>query len=669
MISLFNFAVINALTIVPLALLVWVISRIAKRPALAHALWVLVLLKLVTPPLFQWPVIEIPVANQIETTGLDLPTTPVAIAPDQNHSNSRAEFASSKTGSFNNNGAGTFEPIAAVPAPSRPPARAVGQFLAPPVGLMVTVSNWWEVLAYVWCGGVVLAVSIQGWYAIRFARRILKSAAPCQELQEQVARLAHQMNLNTVPEVRIVAATVSPLLWSCGPRTTLLFPIALKMRLDSDSVATLLIHELAHYRRGDHWVRWLELIATSLFWWHPVLWWARNQIEDSEEECCDAWVVGQVPHQPRTYAEALLDTIDFLCNAPREIPPLASGLGNAAVLRRRLTKIMSGPSVQTMSRRLRMAVGLLAALLLPMGPLVFGSGTTFTLKPAAFALVEQSRLLPTPSAPTVSGDVGASESQSDLDNAAPRDLAGRSRSRRSETAWSTAVSPDGRFIIRATTGRRVLLSDLSLGRESDLSSEGITAVSFVPNGEQFAAIASDGRLMIWDAVTAELRRVLFTHDAALRTVAVSPHGDSVAVGARDGTLLILDLLSGDVLKRFPQHASQVNCVRYSQDGNRLAVAVGDWKSDAPGTVRLIELNTGTAVDLDCRTTPGAVMFVSTEELIVGEWNGHSTLWNLINHEIVGAAVANKSIVAAASFSPDNPQLREIAFESSDTNEE
>ena len=667
MISLFNIAVINALTIVPFALVVWLVSRVARRPALTHALWVLVLLKLVTPPLLQWPMIEIPVAHIeseiVQPAGsapIDtmVPATPAA-GP---RLSSTAVMAADSVRSTSV--PGIAQPIVAAEVNS--PA-SVGRFVLPPAGLMLTLSSWWEVLACVWCTGVIVAFGIQGWYAVRFARCILKAAAPDPDLQNQVTELARQMNLRTVPDVRIVAATVSPLLWSCGSRVTLLFPVALLKRLDSDSIATLLMHELAHYRRGDHWVRWLELVATSLFWWHPVVWWARYQIEDSEEECCDACVVAQVPQMPRTYAEALLDTIDFLCNAPKDMPPLASGLGNAAVLRRRLTKIMSGPSANSMSHRLRLSVGLLAAFLLPMGPLVFGSGTNLAIRPAGIAAAGHSRLLPTPAdAPKLAAPAPSSEIESDLGTPAPRNDAADSKSRRqrTETAWSTAVSPDGRFIIRATTGRRVLLSDLSSSRETDLSSHGITAVSFAPDKEQFAAISADGKLTVWDAVTAELRRVLYTHVSALRTVAVSPRGDTVAVGSSDGTLLILNLRTGNVVQQFSRLATSVNCVRYSQDGNRLAVALGDWHADAPGTVRLMELQSGTSVDLDCQTTPGAVMFVSNDELIVGEWNGHSTLWNLVNHEIVGAAVAHKNIVAAASFSPDNPQLREIAFVSS-----
>src|SRR5262245_34464816 len=47
---------LNALLVVPLALLAAAVSRLVCRPALAHALWLLVLLKLLTPPLLTLPV-------------------------------------------------------------------------------------------------------------------------------------------------------------------------------------------------------------------------------------------------------------------------------------------------------------------------------------------------------------------------------------------------------------------------------------------------------------------------------------------------------------------------------------------------------------------------------------------------------------------------------------
>src|SRR6266404_5788812 len=46
----------NAVLATGLALVAWVAGRLARRPALAHALWLLVLLKLITPPLLTVPI-------------------------------------------------------------------------------------------------------------------------------------------------------------------------------------------------------------------------------------------------------------------------------------------------------------------------------------------------------------------------------------------------------------------------------------------------------------------------------------------------------------------------------------------------------------------------------------------------------------------------------------
>ena len=51
---------------------------------------------------------------------------------------------------------------------------------------------------------------------------------------------------------------------------------------------------------------------TALYWWNPVLWWARQALRDVEEQCCDAWVVWAFPDAAKSYAETLLETLDFL---------------------------------------------------------------------------------------------------------------------------------------------------------------------------------------------------------------------------------------------------------------------------------------------------------------------------------------------------------------------
>src|SRR5215212_3064609 len=48
-------AVTNALVVIPLALIAYLIANYSKRPALAHLVWAAVLVKLLTPPIFTIP--------------------------------------------------------------------------------------------------------------------------------------------------------------------------------------------------------------------------------------------------------------------------------------------------------------------------------------------------------------------------------------------------------------------------------------------------------------------------------------------------------------------------------------------------------------------------------------------------------------------------------------
>src|SRR5207245_2040258 len=123
---------------------------------------------------------------------------------------------------------------------------------------------------------------------------------------------AGRLGLSRPPRVWLLPGAVSPMLWTFGRRPRLLVPTALWVRLDEDQRTTLLVHEMAHLRRRDHWVRSLELLATSLYWWHPVVWLARRELREAEEQCCDAWVVRVLPGSAHAYARALVETVDYL---------------------------------------------------------------------------------------------------------------------------------------------------------------------------------------------------------------------------------------------------------------------------------------------------------------------------------------------------------------------
>jgi hypothetical protein len=145
-------------------------------------------------------------------------------------------------------------------------------------------------------------------------------------------------------------------------------PAVLWEQLTRDQQDTLLVHELAHVRRRDYWVRVLEFMVLGLYWWHPAAWWTRRKLREAEEECCDAWVVWALPASSRVYAGALVETMAFLSQSRCPLPQTASGIGHVRPLRRRLTMIMRGTTPRSLSAASFLGVLALGALLLPLLP-------------------------------------------------------------------------------------------------------------------------------------------------------------------------------------------------------------------------------------------------------------------------------------------------------------
>ena len=205
---------------------------------------------------------------------------------------------------------------------------------------------------------------------IRF-NRLMKEIDPApEEWQTRTAELAGRLGLSEAPSLCLVPGRVPPMLWAIGGRPRLLVPSELWSATSLDQRTSLLLHELAHLKRRDHWVRWLELIVGGLYWWHPAVWWGRRLLREAEEQCCDAWVVWAMPQGAKTYATALLAAIEFVSGA-RTAPAASSatsGNGHVSCLKRRLKMIVRAQTPKGLSWAGRLAVLGTATLLLPLAP-------------------------------------------------------------------------------------------------------------------------------------------------------------------------------------------------------------------------------------------------------------------------------------------------------------
>src|SRR6185437_14120861 len=192
----------------------------------------------------------------------------------------------------------------------------------------------------IWICGSLAFAAIQFLRIAQVVRRVSRSPAAEESLHRRVALLCQRLEMRPIA-VRIVAGIYSPAIWAVA-RPTLLWPAALRPDISAGALDGLLVHELAHARRRDHWVGWMELLAGCVWWWNPLFWYVRQQVRENAELACDAWVVDTIPKGRRAYAEALLSVCEQLQGQPVPAPAVGVRTGGRAFLERRLVMILRG---------------------------------------------------------------------------------------------------------------------------------------------------------------------------------------------------------------------------------------------------------------------------------------------------------------------------------------
>jgi beta-lactamase regulating signal transducer with metallopeptidase domain/type II secretory pathway component GspD/PulD (secretin) len=315
-----------------LALVVWALVRTLgrDRPHLASVLWLVVLIKCITPPIVSSPAgvfcwlqpgdaREVAARAQVQSfdAGLPakLPTILSAKGPDEASSDVVVRLS-----------------------PRRISPHAAGDREYSP-RTDESTTEWIVVsLAAIWLAGCVVYVGV-------FARRWLAlcrnlRAEQCinaTELAGEVTRLCGELGVRRRVRLLVTSQPIGPAvvgLW----RPLIILPAALVAGKTAAELRPLLAHELVHIRRGDLWLALLQTLAAMVWWFHPLVRLASRLLSREAERCCDEAVIAHLGCDPAAYARSLLDVL-ALKQQLRPVPAFP-GVRPLDVTSQRLERIM-----------------------------------------------------------------------------------------------------------------------------------------------------------------------------------------------------------------------------------------------------------------------------------------------------------------------------------------
>lgn len=382
----------NTITTAVLAVAILLLCRVKNlSPAVRHGLWCVALVKLLLPPLvtWPWPVTDIGSTivpkEMLAGTYLDSPKATPTLLTNAPEFGSDAYYQPSEwetseqyapaqlversyvpesDPNYSKWDVVVFEEVLVVPQVDE---RNATSPIAVPVVVKESPGRWpfdlAQSLAIFWLAGSVIVLWLQALRIVRM-QRVCQSSSPAPGwLTLQVGEWSARLNIRP-PRIETVAGISTPMIWAFGP-VRLLWPQNLSQQDATHGWQGVIIHELAHIRRRDHWIGWLELIAAAIWWWNPVFWCIRNHLRENAELACDAWVVQSLPDGRRAYAEAILSVCDFATQTTAPLP--ATGIGPVARrnLERRLTMIICERVPFRISRSGALTILLLCLLSLP----------------------------------------------------------------------------------------------------------------------------------------------------------------------------------------------------------------------------------------------------------------------------------------------------------------
>ncbi|HWQ57418.1 MAG TPA: DUF6034 family protein, partial [Clostridia bacterium] len=170
--------------------------------------------------------------------------------------------------------------------------------------------TWADALLALWACGMAaraLPLLLTGQKLRRAIRT--NGLLPDERTRRVYAYCAEKLRLRRAPELRLLASIQTPAL-TVGLRPAVILPAQLAKEFSDERLSYALMHELTHYKRGDHLVALLLRALETVYWFNPVSWLLGRGMARDMETACDSAVASSLNGTARrAYAHTLLSLV------------------------------------------------------------------------------------------------------------------------------------------------------------------------------------------------------------------------------------------------------------------------------------------------------------------------------------------------------------------------
>ena len=236
------------------------------------------------------------------------------------------------------------------------------------IGVELESISWQGLVFLGWLVGmlVLLALLVKRFY---FVKGLIAKSRPANERSlEMLDECRCQMGIRQSIELRLSGNKLSPAV--CGLfKPVILMPSALLKKLSREKLKAVLIHELAHIKRGDTWVHLLQTMLQIVYFYNPLVWIANTMVRRVREQAVDEMVLVTLRPETKSYSNMLIDIAEMAFWRPNFSLRIIGVVESKKALERRINHMLTRPVPKSSKLGCLglIAIVVIGAILLPMG--------------------------------------------------------------------------------------------------------------------------------------------------------------------------------------------------------------------------------------------------------------------------------------------------------------